>query len=105
MRYSSIFTALAISAGISLVTVVHAQQGSSSTASGQSSDRLASSTQSGASVEAPQLRGTSAPMGGRPFGEHVSGMAPEHPRMHGSHFGECVSNMAIMGECPHHDLH
>jgi hypothetical protein len=34
------------------------------------------------------------------FGEHVSGMAPDHPIMHRRHFGECVSGMA-RGECPH----
>lgn len=105
MRHSPIFTALAISAGISFVTVVHAQQGTMSTASGQRFDSPAPATQSGPSVQSPEVGGTSAPMGGRPFGEHVSGMAPEHPRMHGSQFGECVSDMAITGECPHHDLH
>jgi hypothetical protein len=40
------------------------------------------------------------PGGGPAFGEHVSSMAPEHPIMHGGHFGECVSGMA-RGTCPH----
>jgi hypothetical protein len=38
---------------------------------------------------------------GPTFGEHVSGMAPEHPISHGREFGECVSGMAT-GECRHH---
>lgn len=50
--------------------------------------------------QAPQP--TTAPEG-RAFGEHVSGMAPEHAILHGALFGECVSEMAITGECPHHE--
>lgn len=44
---------------------------------------------------------TVAPGGGSAFGEHVSGMAPEHPIDHGRGFGECVSAMAQTGVCPH----
>ena len=40
---------------------------------------------------------------GRDFGQHVSGMAPEHAILHGALFGECVSEMALNGECPHHE--
>jgi hypothetical protein len=43
-----------------------------------------------------------APGGGNEFGEHVSSMAPEHPKDHGQEFGECVSTMAQTGDCPHH---
>jgi hypothetical protein len=39
------------------------------------------------------------------FGDHVSEMAPEHPRMHGHMFGECVSSMARGIDCPHHTHH
>jgi hypothetical protein len=42
------------------------------------------------------------PGGGNAFGEHVSGMAPEHPMDHGQGFGKCVSTMAQTGTCPHH---
>jgi hypothetical protein len=42
------------------------------------------------------------PGDGNEFGEHVSGMAPEHPKNHGQEFGECVSTMAQTGDCPHH---
>jgi hypothetical protein len=56
-----------------------------------------SPTEKPASVSAP------AALEGRQFGQHVSGMAPEHPRLHGSLFGECVSELAITGDCPHHD--
>ena len=41
--------------------------------------------------------------GGRQFGAHVSGMAPEHPREHGRGFGDCVSELAVTGVCSHHD--
>ncbi len=40
--------------------------------------------------------------GGNAFGKHVSGMAPEHARLHGAEFGACVRAMARTGECPHH---
>ena len=51
---------------------------------------------------APAFAETVAPGGGSAFGEHVSSMAPEHPRDHGREFGECVSTMARTGTCPHH---
>lgn len=50
----------------------------------------------------PAFAQTVAPGGGDAFGEHVSSMAPEHPRDHGREFGECVSSMAQTGTCPHH---
>ena len=40
---------------------------------------------------------------GRDFGRHVSAMAPEHPKQHGAMFGECVSELARTGICPHHE--
>jgi hypothetical protein len=43
-----------------------------------------------------------APGGGPAFGQHVAGMAPEHARMHGAMFGQCVSTMARTGACPPH---
>ena len=52
---------------------------------------------------APQAPQPKTSPEGRAFGEHVSGMAPEHAILHGALFGECVSEMAITGECPHHD--
>ncbi|MEW6688868.1 MAG: hypothetical protein AB1452_07215 [Pseudomonadota bacterium] len=53
--------------------------------------------------QAPQTAGRQSVPDGRQFGEHVSSMAPEHPLLHGVLFGDCVSEMAIAGECPHHD--
>lgn len=41
-----------------------------------------------------------APGGGNAFGEHVSGMAPEHPMVNGLEFGTCISTMARTGTCP-----
>ncbi len=41
---------------------------------------------------------------GRALGEHVSGHAPEHPREMGVLFGECVSELATTGTCPHEEL-
>lgn len=43
-----------------------------------------------------------SPGGGNAFGEHVSGMAPEHPKELGAEFGKCVSTMARTGTCPDH---
>lgn len=38
------------------------------------------------------------------IGEHVSSVAPEHPLAERERFGECVSELAITGECTHeHD--
>ncbi|OGA59940.1 MAG: hypothetical protein A3G81_25885 [Betaproteobacteria bacterium RIFCSPLOWO2_12_FULL_65_14] len=34
-------------------------------------------------------------------GEHVSSVTPEHPLAERELFGECVSELAITGECPH----
>lgn len=52
---------------------------------------------------APQAPQPSTAPEGRAFGQHVSGMAPEHAILHGALFGECVSEMAITGDCPHHE--
>jgi hypothetical protein len=41
------------------------------------------------------------PGGGPAFGQHMAGMAPEHPVEHGAGFGSCVSAMARGGPCPH----
>lgn len=35
------------------------------------------------------------------FGQHVSGMVPEHALADGAAFGACVSAMARGIECPH----
>lgn len=34
-------------------------------------------------------------------GEHVSSVAPEHPLSERRHFGECVVEIAMGGDCPH----
>jgi hypothetical protein len=49
---------------------------------------------------APAALASTSPGDGPAFGQHVSGMTPEAPLAHGSHFGECVSGMAT-GTCPH----
>ena len=51
-----------------------------------------------------QPAGTESTIEGRALGEHVSGHAPEHPREMGRLFGECVSELALTGTCPHHDV-
>lgn len=51
-----------------------------------------------------QTTSTQTTEAGRQTGEHVSSVAPEHPKEEGALFGECVSELAITGECPHeHD--
>lgn len=37
----------------------------------------------------------------RKIGEHVSSVTPEHPLAERELFGECISELAITGECPH----
>lgn len=46
--------------------------------------------------------GTPSPGGGPVFGQHISAMAPGHPREHGAAFGACVSAMASGTNCEHH---
>jgi hypothetical protein len=52
----------------------------------------------------PQPQTTTTQTEGRALGEHVSGHAPEHPREMGALFGECVSELAITGTCPHEGM-
>lgn len=40
---------------------------------------------------------------GRALGEHVSDHAPEHPLDQGQLFGDCVSELALTGTCPHEE--
>jgi hypothetical protein len=49
----------------------------------------------------PQRSAAQTTLEGRAFGQHVSSMAPEHPLLYGRMFGECVSEVAITGQCPH----
>lgn len=55
----------------------------------------------GVASQQPQTGSAQTTIEGRQLGQHVSGMAPEHPLLHGRLFGECVSELAITGECPH----
>lgn len=55
----------------------------------------------GGLMVAPAFADTVVPGGGSAFGAHVSSMAPEHPKMGGREFGECVATMARTGSCPH----
>jgi hypothetical protein len=50
---------------------------------------------------APALADDVAPGAGNAFGQHVTGMAPEHAVAHGADFGACVSAMARGLACPH----
>ena len=102
MRGSSVLVAFAFTAWIPFAAVANAQQATPA-GSGQGSALAVPSVQNGSAVQAPAPQGSQAPMGGRAFGEHVSGMTPDHPKTHGRHFGECVSEMAIAGACSHHD--
>ncbi len=58
-------------------------------------------TQQGTALQQPQTLATQTTTQGGQVGEHVSSMTPEHALMHGALFGECVSQFAITGECPH----
>ena len=47
---------------------------------------------------------TQLPTQASTVGEHASSMAPEHVlTMGGELFGECISELASTGECPHMD--
>ena len=102
MRKSPIFLTFALSLGVSFAATAHAQSGTTSSGSALGSGGAAPNAQSGAPPQARPSQDAQSRPGGRQFGEHVSGMAPEHPKMHGRLFGECVSELAITGECSHH---
>ena len=124
MRGKSVCFSLAILLGASMAASAQAQMGTTSPRSSQGSGSAAPQAQSGTTSlgsaqgsggaapqgqsaplpQAPLTSGSQSQTGGRQFGEHVSGMAPEHPLMHGRLFGECVSEMAITGTCPHDDF-
>lgn len=93
MRIASIAVAALLAAALPV--------GTTARPAGSSTERTQGAAAPDASSPGPQ--GPQAPANGRSFGEHVSGMAPEHPKDHGRMFGECVSEMAITGSCPHHD--
>lgn len=89
MRHLALSVALALSPAFLLVAPVSAQ------------------TTSGAQEPAgpsTQTTSTQTTIEGRALGEHVSGHAPEHPLEQGQLFGECVSELAIRGTCPHDDV-
>lgn len=124
MRDTSACFSLAILLGVSIAASAQAQTGATSPRSSQGTGSAAPQAQlgttspgtaqgsSGATPQgqsaplppAPLTSGSHSQTGGRQFGEHVSGMAPEHPLMHGALFGECMSQMAITGTCPHEDF-
>lgn len=99
MRSSSTFFPLALALGISFPPSLQAQANAPPAATAQAS----ADPRSGLVPQSSPPTSAQAPTGGRQFGEHVSGMAPEHPRRQGRLFGECVSDMATTGLCPHHD--
>lgn len=76
------------------------------TASAQTTGGGASSGQqiSGTTSQPPQTASPQSTGNGQAVGQHVPDMAPEHPLEDGQHFGDCVSELAITGYCPHHEL-
>jgi hypothetical protein len=92
MRHLALSVALALSPAFLLVAPASAQ-----TTAGAAQPGL------GAPDPAPPA-GTQTTIEGRALGEHVSGHAPEHPRQMGRLFGECVSELALTGTCPHEDM-
>jgi hypothetical protein len=102
MRPTSIFQALTLSLGLCFAATVNAQTGTTNSNGVQASGGKAPSLTSNSGTTTQQ--GHPAPGGGPAFGQHVSGMAPEHPKEHGRLFGECVSAMAQGAECDHHEM-
>lgn len=102
MRNSLLFIALMASVGVTFAAGGNAPSNSGARGTAQGLRSSAPTFQSGAPGRAMSLQRAQAPTGGRAFGEHVSGMAPVHPRMHGRLFGNCVSQLATTGDCAHH---
>ena len=92
MRRLIISLALALSPALALTGPVSAQT---------APDQNASQDAAG---QPQQPATTQTTIEGRALGEHVSGHAPQHPRDMGVQFGECVAELATMGECPHDDM-
>jgi hypothetical protein len=102
MRPTSTFQALALSLGLCFAATVSAQTGTTNSNGVQASGGKAPSFTSNSGLTTQQSH--PAPGGGPAFGQHVSGMAPDHPKEHGRLFGECVSAMAQGAECDHHEM-
>jgi len=104
--------AFALSIAILSAASASAQTTTGASQSGQQTAGTAPPPQSAAGQAAqppaaPQSAQTSRPQtsaDSRGIGQHVSSVAPEHPLLDGAHFGACVSEMAITGECPHEDM-
>jgi hypothetical protein len=103
MLQTPVIRALAVAIGICVSGTVGAQGAASNGSASQASGGKAQSAAATSTPPAPQS--SQAPMGGRAFGEHVSGMAPQHAIDHRRHFGECVSAMAQGDECDHEAMH
>lgn len=102
MRNSLLFIALMASVGVTFAAVGNAPSSSGSRGTAQGLRSSVPTPQSGTTGRVTSLQRAQAQNGGRVFGEHVSDMAPEHPKMHGVLFGDCVSELAVTGQCSHH---
>ena len=103
MRSSLLIVAFATTAALFSFGAARAESSNSNSSGAQAPSRSTAPAAGAAQSQAPAPQASQAPMGGRAFGEHVSGMAPEHPLEHGGQmFGQCVSEMAITGQmCEH----
>ncbi len=102
MRNSLLFVALMVSVGVTFAAGGNAPSGTGSRGAAQGLRGSVPTLQSGTPGRVMPIQRTQAQTSGRGLGEHVSGMAPEHPKMHGRLFGDCVSELAITGQCSHH---
>lgn len=105
MRIAPFFPPLMLALGISLAAAANAQSATTSTGSAQGARGAAAVVQAGVRPQATPSRAVPTQNRGRQLGAHVSGMAPEHPILHGALFGECVSELATTDECHHFDAH
>lgn len=96
MRHLALSLALALSPALLISAPVSAQ---TTTGAAQPSQNA-----SGAAPQQSQSVSTQTAIEGPALGQHVSGHAPEHPLEQGQLFGECVSELAITGTCPHPDV-
>ncbi len=101
MRAAPFFLPLMLTLGISFAAAGNAQSATTSTGGAQGSRGAAAVVQAGVPPQATPSQAAPTQNRGGQLGAHVSSHAPEHPKMHGVHFGACVSELATTGECSH----
>jgi hypothetical protein len=101
MRGPALAVALQLALPLAAIAQAPAEQATSSPASSVTAQPAAPQPAAPQTATAQTRTAAQNASQGRGIGEHVSSVAPEHPLADGRLFGECVSELAITGECPH----